>query len=62
MGEALEGRGIWRVISEIAEHMVGGRGRKTEEKERDEFGEASNPVSLSKGFGGAVGSQSEKIC
>lgn len=38
MGEALEGRGIWRVIAEIAEHVVGGRGRKTEEKEQDNLG------------------------
>lgn len=38
LGEGLEGRGVWRVIAEIAEPMVGGRGRKTEEKEQDNLG------------------------
>lgn len=30
-------------------------------EEQDEAGEAGNPVSLSKGFGGVMGSQSEKM-
>lgn len=33
-----------------------------EEKEQDKVGEAGNPVSLSQGFGGVMGSKTEKVC
>ena len=33
-----------------------------EEKEKDKVGEACNPVSLSQGFGGVMGSKTEKVC
>lgn len=53
-------RGIWRFISEIAEHMEDGGGRKTEKRRSGmKLGKAANPVSLNRGFGGVMGSRSE---
>ena len=47
----------------MAEHVVGRKGGKMqEEKEQDKVGEAGNPVSLSQGFGGVMGSKTEKVC
>lgn len=43
--------------------MEDGGGRKTERRRsRMKLGKAANPVSLNKGFGGVMGSRSEKIC
>lgn len=58
-----EGSGHWRFISQVLEHMEGGAGRETGRKRsRTRLGKAANPVSLSKPFGGVIGSESEKIC
>lgn len=43
--------GIWGFISETAEHMEDGGGRKTERRRTMKLGKAANPVSLSEGFG-----------